>query len=466
MGTNRTKFIKIPATHPIDMTGEPNVIHQKKRVCAYCRVSTDESEQLSSYRLQKDYYTQFIQNHPHWKLAGIYSDYARSGTSVKKRTEFQQMIQDCREGKIDLIITKSISRFARNTLDCLNFVRLLKSLSPPVAIYFERENINTLDTKSELLLTILSCIAQDEARNISENMKWSIQKKYQSQQARCPANYLLGYEKDGDGKLKINEEEAVIVRRIFQEYLNGKGVRIIAEELKTEGILSGRGTTCWGKNSVLNILKNEKYCGDVLMQKDFTVDFLTHHRKRNTGELPKYYLQDHHAPIIPREEWEQIQAEIKRRHELLTEKNRNVRQAFSSVSVFSNRLFCGNCGQPLTRSSAKLVVAGCKEHRPVWRCRATSAKNCKKSGYMKCHAKRRQEDQIKSGFMKMLAELKEQPVPISRKDKTLDFVLSQLDVSSAFNDNYFRTLIGRETVYDDGTVEYTFRSGLKVSSHL
>lgn len=458
------KFTTIPATRPLAGSNK-TITDTRKRVCAYCRVSTEEFEQVSSYNLQIEYYTQFIQKHPDWQFKGIFADYAKSGTSTEKRTEFMKMIQTCKKGRIDLIITKSISRFARNTLDCLYYVRMLRSLSPPVEIYFEKENLHTFDAKSEMLMTILSCIAQDEARNISENVKWSIQKKYQSGQPRCPTNYLLGYEKDSSGNLRIKEEEAKTVRRIFQEYLDGKGARSIAGELKAEGILSGRGTVNWGKTSVLHILENEKYCGDVLMQKDYTVDFLTHKRKRNEGELPKYHLQDHHEPIIDRKTWEMAQTERKRRRDMITEKDRNLRQVYSSVSVFSNRLFCGTCGQPLTRYSGKIVVNGQKENHPLWRCRATSLKACKKGGYARCRAKRKQEGQIRAGFMKMLLELKQRQIP-DAGDEALKSILLQLNGNSQFKDEYFRSLIDHEVVYDDGTVKYIFQSGRKIVSHL
>lgn len=466
METSQRKFYKIPAARPLTVVNQIATSH-KKRVCAYCRVSTEVSEQISSYHLQIGNYTQFIKSNADWEFEGVFADYAKSGTSTEKRTEFMRMIQACKEGRIDLVITKSISRFARNTLDCLNYVRMLKSLVPPVGIYFEKENINTLDAKSELLLTILSSIAQDEARNISENTKWSIRKKYQSGQARCPSNFLLGYENDDSGNLIINEKEAETVRRIFHEYINGKGAQLLAKELKSEGVLSGRGTINWGKNSVLKILRNEKYCGDVLMQKDYTIDFLTHKRKKNIGELPQYYIENHHPPIISRTEWNTVQNELKRRHDISTIKDRNHRQAYSSVSVFSNHFFCGHCGQPLNRSSAMLLHDGKKENAPIWRCRATSAKNCARGGYTRCQAKRKQEIKIKESFMRMLLELKaREEYSNLDKENTLHRVFISLEDNVEFKDEYFRDLIDRGVVYNDGRIEYTFKSGMKVTSFL
>jgi len=214
------------------------------------------------------------------------------------------MIDDCKRGKIDRIITKSISRFARNTLDCLGYIRELKMLNPPVGIYFEKEKLDTLDPKNELLLTILSSLAQEESRSTSENIKWSIQKRFQAGKARCPTQFLIGYDKDEYGNMVIDEEEAKIVRRIFREYMAGKGAKLIANELKEEGVPSGRGGSNWGKTSILHMLKNEKYCGDVLMQKNITVDFLTHKQIENKGQMPQYYIENHHPAIIPKEELE------------------------------------------------------------------------------------------------------------------------------------------------------------------
>lgn len=436
------------------------------RVCAYCRVSTDEEDQVSSYELQVNHYTQFIQCNDQWEFAGIYADYGRSGTSTKKRTEFLRMIEDCREGKIDLVITKSISRFTRNTLDCLNYVRELKYLTPPVGIYFEKENINTLDSKSELLLTILSSLAQDEARSISENMKWSIQKQFQAGKARCPTKFLLGYVQDKNGKLMIDEEEAETVRRVYLDYMEGKGAKLIASELKAEKVISGRGTTNWGKNSILHMLRNEKYCGDVLMQKSFTVDFLTHKKKENRGELPQYYIENHHPAIIPREEWTAVQAEIKRRHEIATTKDHNIRQGYSNVSVISNHLFCGHCGQQVIRHSAILTSGGKKENISVWRCRAT--KGYIRGGYERCAARRHQDPKMKEAFMEMLLNLKKRKLEMSlgEENEILIEILNSLEDGAEFKDEYFKKLVERGEVYDDGKIEYTLKCGFTCTSYI
>jgi len=442
----------------------PNL--EKKRVCAYCRVSTDEEGQDSSYDLQVEYYTRLIKSDQRWSYAGVYADHGKSGTSTKKRLDFNLMIEECRKGNIDLIITKSISRFARNTLDCLEHIRELKSMSPPVGVYFEKEKIHTLDAKNELLLTILSSLAQEEARSTSENLKWSIQKRFQAGKARIPTNFLLGYEKDEDGNLIINEEEAKIVRRVYKSYMEGKGARTIAGELKSEGVISGRGTTNWGKSSIMHLLKNERYCGDVLMQKSYTVDFITHQQKENKGQMPRYFIENHHDAIIPKDEWEAVQEEIKRRHEIATTKDRKIRQGYSNVSVMSNKFFCGHCGQPVTRHTATLKSGGKEEKIGVWRCRATSAKSRKKSGCDPCYAKRQQEPKLQEGFMEMLKTLKSTQNEEMHSDEELMMILDDLGEEQPYKEDYFRDLIETGVIYDEGKVDYTFKSGLTATSYI
>ncbi len=467
MEENQMKVVSIPV-HRQRIANRLTPNAAKKRVCAYYRVSTDEDGQVSSYELQVEHYEQFIKSNRNWEFAGVYADHGRSGTSTEKRTDFMRMIEACRRGEIDRIVTKSISRFARNTLDCLNYVRELKALVPPVGIYFEKEKIDTLDSKNEVLLTILSSLAQEEARSTSENLKWSIQKRFQAGLARCPTNFLLGYDKDEHGNLVINEEEAKTVRRVFQEYMQGKGSRLIAAELKSEGVITGRGTVNWGKNSVIHMLKNEKYCGDVLMQKNYTVDYLTHKQKENKGQLPQYYIENHHPAIIPRDEWNAVQAEIKRRHEIATTEDRLIRQGYSSVSVMSNHFFCGHCGQPVIRASTTLKSGGKNEKISVWRCRATSSKSRKKSGCEPCYAKRQQEPKLKEAFMEMLRELKKNRKAIDSIDEHQDLtrILESLDDHSEFKDEYFRELVDRGDFYDEGKVEYTFKSGFTCTSYL
>lgn len=374
----------------------------RKRVCAYCRVSTDELEQQSSYDLQVSYYTDFIQKNEFWEFSGIYADEGISGTSIKNRTEFQRMIEDCMAGKIDLILTKSISRFARNTLDCLNHVRMLKGLPSPVGIYFEKENIDTLDAKSELLLTILSSLAQDESRSISENVRWSIQKKYQQGKVHFPTTLLLGYDSTRSGKIIVNEEQAQTVRRIYQEFIDGKGTEKIAQGLTRDKVLTGAGKTNWVGNSVYRILTNEKYCGDVLTSKKVTLDFLTHKRMKNKGHQPQYFVSNHHPAIIPREMWQAVQLELKQRNKFDRSDDTDHPQKQNKRSLFSNVLFCASCGQPLIRKTYTSYRRGNKYYYTSWKCRVADDRD----QLAECGARSYREEAIKHTFMVMLQEMK------------------------------------------------------------
>jgi site-specific DNA recombinase len=349
---------------------------QKKRMAAYCRVSTDQLEQLSSYEAQVNYYTSYINTHPDFKFAGIYADEGISGTNTKKREQFNKMIEDCKAGKIDMVITKSISRFARNTLDCLNFVRLLKDLG--IGVIFEKENINTLDSKGEVLLSILSSLAQDESRSISENSTWGIRRRFE--QGRVAVNHtkFLGYDKDENGELVINEEQAKIVRRIYTEYLAGKGPNRITRELEDEGVLNWNGKAKWYESSIRKMLSNEKYKGDALLQKTYTVDFLSKKRVVNNGEVPRYYVEESHPAIIDKETWEAVQLEIERRR-AFTEKHQIQKIDYASdQQPFAGRVICGSCGRVYGR---KVWNSTDERHRRVvWRCnnkyRAKGDKGC------------------------------------------------------------------------------------------
>ena len=374
----------------------------KKRVCAYCRVSTDLDEQQTSYELQVVHYTNLIRKNVLWEFSGVYADEGISGTSIKNRTEFLRMIEDCKAGKIDMIITKSISRFARNTLDCLNYVRMLKSLTSPVGIYFEREGIDTLDAKSELLLTILSSLAQDESRSISENVRWSIQKRYQQGVAHCPTAFLLGYDNNENGDLVINEEQAETVRRIYRECLAGYGTSIIAQGLTADGLKTGKGYTKWSGNTVYRILRNEKYCGDILMQKRVTLDFLTHKRTPNRGHQPQYYMADHHPAIVSREDWNAVQVELNRHAKMHNYNGSEKSRKKSNTSVFSNILFCSTCGEPFIRRTLMSTKGNHKYLYPVWKCRVADGRKRE----MKCHARSYREEAMEHSFMAMLQKLK------------------------------------------------------------
>lgn len=304
----------------------------KLRVAAYCRVSTDSDEQESSYETQVSHYTEYIKSHSEWELAGIFADDGISGTNTKKRDEFNRMIDECMAGNIDMIITKSISRFARNTLDCLKYIRLLKDKN--IAVWFEKESINTMDSKGEVLITIMASLARQESQSLSQNVKLGLQYRYQQGKVQVNHNHFLGYTKDSDGHLIIDPEQAEVVKRIYREYLEGLSMKKIAEGLEQDGILTGAGKTKWYDSTINKILRNERYMGDALLQKTVTTDFLTKKRVRNTGALPQYYVEDDHEAIIPKEIFMQVQAELVRRRKVHTGPN-GQKRIYSGNNCFS-----------------------------------------------------------------------------------------------------------------------------------
>ncbi|WP_342416697.1 recombinase family protein [Paenibacillus sp. FSL R10-2782] len=363
---------------------------QKKKVAAYCRVSTDSEEQKESYTNQVNHYTQYIQNNLEWEMADIYADEGITGTTTKNRTQFNRMIQDARNGKLDLILVKSISRFARNTLDLLKYVRELKSLG--VAVFFERENINTLDTTGEVLLTILSSLAQDESRNISENSRWGILRGFQNGKVFCNTTRFLGYDKDEQGELVINESEAEIVRRIYEEYLDGKSYQVIARGLMRDHIKTVTGGDTWWDSSITLILTNEKYYGALLQQKTVTVDFLTHKRIRNKGQEQQYLIEDNHEPIVSKELFEAVQKEKERRAKLkgsvMGESKR-----YSSKYALSSKVYCGCCGAIFKRRTWN---SNNPSKKVVWQCKTYVNK-----GKVACDAKSVDEPILHSAFVRL-----------------------------------------------------------------
>ena len=311
------------------------------RVAAYCRVSTDMDEQESSYEAQVSHYTAYISAHPGWVSAGIYADEGISGTSVQRRARFMQMITDCENGLIDLVITKSISRFARNTLDCLNYIRKLKDLGIP--IIFEKENINTLDARGELLITIMASIAQQESQSISANVRMGIQYRFQQGHVMLSHTTFLGYTKERGKKLTIVPEEAAVVRRIYREFLEGYSYQQICSGLEKDGIKSPAGRDKWYGTTVQSILSNEKYMGDLLLQKYYTTDFLTKKHAQNKGKFPQYYVENAHDPIVPREVFFNAQGEILRRRRLLDEAD-GKHVVVMRLQPLSQIIECGKCG--------------------------------------------------------------------------------------------------------------------------
>ena len=283
----------------------------KLRVAAYCRVSTDSDEQATSYEAQVEHYTEYIQKNPDWEFAGIYADDGISGTNTKKREEFNRMIDDCKAGNIDMIITKSISRFARNTLDCLKYIRQLKDMNIPVL--FEKESINTMDAKGEVLITIMASLAKQESQSLSQNVKMGLQYRYQQGKVQINHNRFLGYTKDANGNLVIDPEQAETVKRIYREYLEGLSMDKIAAGLERDGILTGAGGKKWHTSTINKILRNEKYIGDALLQKTYTTDFLNKTRVKNNGLVPQYYVEGDHEAIIPKDIYLLVQEELVRR---------------------------------------------------------------------------------------------------------------------------------------------------------
>ncbi len=371
----------------------------KKRMAAYCRVSTDQEDQLSSYEAQVTYYTKFINSHPDYDMAGIFADEGITGTNTKKREQFNRMIKDCKAGKIDMIITKSISRFARNTLDCLNYVRTLKDLG--IGVLFEKENINTLDSQGEVLLTILSSLAQDESRSISENATWGIRRRFEQGKVHVNHKKFLGYDKDEQGNLVIDKKQAVTVRRIYDEYLNGKGYRRIAKELEEDKVPKWNDLYNWHPSNIQQILTNEKYKGDALLQKTYTVDFLNKKRAVNDGEVPKYYVKHSHPAIIESDVWEAVQLETIRRKEFAERHGITKVDYSSDKNVLSGKVICGICGKAYRRKSWYNRKTG--ETRHIWQC---SGKYPEK-GVVGCESKHVDEEDLKQAFVDRYNEVVE-----------------------------------------------------------
>ena len=376
----------IPATiNPA--TRLPTIGVHKRRTAGYARVSTDKDEQFTSYEAQVDYYTKFIKANAEWEFVRVYTDEGISGTSTKRREGFNEMIEDALAGKIDLIVTKSVSRFARNTVDSLTTIRKLKEKG--VEVFFEKENIWTLDSKGELLLTIMSSLAQEESRSISENVTWGKRKSASDGKVSVPYKFFLGYDKGPNGTLIINPEQAKIIKRIYRDYMQGKTSWTIAAELTAEGIPTPGGKAKWRTSTVESILTNEKYKGAALLQKTFTVDYLSKKIKVNEGEVPQYYVEDSHEAIIPPDEWERVQKEIARR--------RSLGRKYSGNSIFATRLVCGDCGAFF---GTKVWNSNDERYRRiVWQC------NDKFKGEEKCKTPHLTEETIKQKFVEAFNRL-------------------------------------------------------------
>ncbi len=393
----------IPASREFNGRQSTNSLGTKRRVAGYARVSTDSEDQYASYEAQVDYYTSMIKSHTEWEFAGMYTDEGISGTSTAKREGFKRMISHALSGKIDLIITKSVSRFARNTVDSLQTIRNLKEHK--VEVYFEKEAIKTFDSKGELLITIMSSLAQEESRSISENVKWGRRKRFADGQVTVCYTRFLGYDKGPDGNLVINVEQAKIVRYIFSLFLQGMTFSSISKKLESEGYKTGTGNTTWHTSSVKNILTNEKYKGDALLQKNYTADFLTKKPVANKGEVPQYYVRGNHEAIIEPVVFDMVQQEIEYRSKHA--------ETTRGSHIFSGRIRCGHCGGIF---GAKVWHSNGPYRKVIWQC---NHKYEHKKAI--CKAPNVSEDEIKAKFIQAVNKL------ISRKDEILSSFQKVLD---------------------------------------
>lgn len=347
-------------------------------VAAYCRVSTDQEEQENSYEAQISYYTEKIGKNNDWQMAGIFADEGISGTQAQKRPEFLKMIRLCRQRKIDVILTKSLSRFARNTVDSLGYIRELRALG--IAVISEKENINTLTAESEMLITIMSCFAQAESESISKNVSWGVRQSFKN--GNVPMQYarLLGYRKGHDGNAEIIPEEAEVVKEIYRCYLDGMSMNLIADRLNEKGLTTKGGSSPYRKMVVQRILTNEKYTGDALLQKTYVTDCITKKMRKNNGELPMYLVKNHHEPIISRSDFNRVQEEMARRSAKRTIADKLTKTGqgkYSAKYALSELLICGECGEHYRRVT--WTAKGFKEVK--WRCVSRI-----QYGKKKCHS--------------------------------------------------------------------------------
>ncbi|MCH5205945.1 MAG: recombinase family protein [Oscillospiraceae bacterium] len=413
----------IPAQKRDSPIIKPEIETKKSRVAGYARVSTEFEEQQTSYAAQVEYYTKYITSRPDWELVGIYTDEGISATNTRMRDGFNRMIDDALCGKIDLIVTKSVSRFARNTVDCLSTIRTLKSKG--IEVYFEKENIRTLDSKGELLITIMSSLAQEESRSISENVTWGHRKRFADGRFSLAYSRFLGYDRD----MAVNREEAETVRLIYRLYLQGFSDYYIAGHLTRLEIPTPYQKQKWCVSTVRSILRNEKYKGDALLQKMFTVDFLTKKKKKNEGEVPQYYVKGSHEAIIPPSVFELAQLERLRRAELL--KKTKLRR-YSGLSVFSTRIKCGECGHWY---GPKVWHADTPYQKTILQC------NSKYKGDRVCRSPNLCEQSVKELFIKA--------VDIPQWDETrwcdcVEFV----------------------TVFQNGKIVFSFKDGIEKELYL
>ena len=418
----KKKVTTIPATKT-KYSSKSKIQVNKKRVAGYARVSTDSDEQFTSYEAQVDYYTNYISQRTDWIFAGMYADEGISGTNTKNRDGFNNMISDALSGKIDLIITKSVSRFARNTVDSLTTVRKLKDAG--VEVYFEKENIWTFDSKGELLITIMSSLAQEESRSISENVTWGHRKRFADGKVSIPYGNFLGYDKGPDGNLVINKEQAKIVKKIYRYFLEGNTPYRIAKMLTEEGIPTIQGKKKWSAGSVKSILTNEKYKGDALLQKSFTVNFLTKEKKINEGEIPQYYVEKNHEAIIEPKVWDFVQ-------DLLENKPRY------NNDIFSSKIVCGCCG---SFYGAKTWHSNSKYKRTIC---AGNNKYSKKGN--PCKTPHLYEEDIKKAFIDSINKLVFNKGHIIDDLKLLEDIFDTTELNKALEDSVEKMNASKEKI--------------------
>ena len=361
MTDEKPRVIIIPPKPEFQQT---TTVTKQLRVAAYCRVSTKEEEQASSYEAQCEYYTDKIMSNKEWTMAGIFADEGITGTSTKKRTEFLRMIRQCKQKKIDLILTKSIQRFARNTLDCINYTRILRQLG--IGVLFEKENINSLPPDSEFMITMYGAMAQSESESISGNIRRGRQMHANVGTLKVPCHRLYGYKKDENEKFCIIPEQAEVVREIYERYKNGASLRNLKDWLESNHIKTVLGTEEWSVSAIKGILTNEKYCGDVLLQKTFCTDVISKKIVKNIGQMTQYYMPDHHEGIVSKEQYQAVQAEMARRGALRSPSREAVtgRSCYTSKYALSDRLVCGECGTLYRRKTRN--IKGNIYHE--WRC--------------------------------------------------------------------------------------------------
>lgn len=417
------------------------------RVAAYCRVSTDSDDQLESYKAQVAYYTDAIAKNPRWRFVEIYADEGITGTLASKRNAFMRMIRDCDKGKIDLILTKSVARFARNTVDSLRYVRKLKAQG--VGVYFEEQCLDSLKADSEMFIGLHSVLAQAESENISANVRWGIQQRMKSGTFAFRYN-LLGYRKGEDGLPEIEPEGAEHIRRIYAMYLEGRSLDQIKGDLEKDGVKTFTGKNEWSKANLSNILTNERYSGDMLLQKTYTENCITKKVKKNRGEMTKYLITNNHPAIIDKETYKLVQMEIARRgnKRKTSEKSVTAQGKYSGKYALTELLICGECGSPYRRRTWS--VKG--EKRVVWRCLSrveNGTKFCKDSVSI-------EEEKLHSAICIALNHA------IADKQEAIDLILSSLSYAITGDDATLEIYAMEKQMHElNEQLESTVKTSLK-----